>query len=144
MIFLQYLSPQGQQVYDLVSKKARFSENPPICRQKDIYGWFDAPSKTMTLCTDRIISRTQGPFYINQTIFHESIHFAQSCKSFLGTGMTPLGIAPAEMNLSSGQQKDLQNTVRAMGRSRFLVEKEAFAMENQPYKVLKYVKKFCF
>ena len=75
MDFLFYLSPQSMEIYQMVSRKIRVVENAPICRKHDIYGWFSPTEKTMNICTDRIVSRDNVKYYINETLLHESVHF---------------------------------------------------------------------
>ena len=70
MEFLLYLSTQGLDIYNMISKKVLVVENTPICRKHDIYGWYDSNTKTMALCTDRIKSGPNSTYYINETLYH--------------------------------------------------------------------------
>jgi hypothetical protein len=144
MIFTAYLTPSGQEIYDLVSKRIKFLENPPICHQKDIYGWFSSSNKTITFCTDRIKSHGNASYYINETLYHESTHVAQNCKSLFGNNLTVLGINPSSIILSKSKEIDLKTVTSMLGEKSYSVEKEAFWIEDKPKQVIYYLKKFCF
>ena len=143
MEFLLYLSPEGQNLYNLISKKVRIVENAPICRQRPIYGWFDATRKEMTFCTDTIKEGPSAEYYINETLFHESVHLAQACKS--GDGyLEPFGISPSSMPISERRWNDISSVVSRLGNSVRHIEHEAFWMEDKPDKVRYVVQKYCF
>jgi len=143
MQFLLYLSPEGTEIYNMISKKIRVVENTPICRKHDIYGWYQNTSKTMVLCTDRILSNKNSKYYINETLFHESVHVAQACKQNMND-VKEFGISPTSMNLSYNKNKDLMKSVSISGKHTLLLEKEAIWMEDKPEKVKYVVKKYCF
>ena len=140
MDFLFYLSPQSMEIYQMISRKIRVVENSPICRKQDIYGWFSLTEKTMNICTDRIVSRENAKYYINETLLHESVHLAQYCKN---KSLTPLGISSSNMNLSDRRRKDVESAVRLVGSIARQIEKEAFWMEDKPNEVKYVVKKYC-
>jgi hypothetical protein len=143
MEFLLYLSPTGQEIYQMISRKVRVVENTPICRKHNIYGWFDSMRKEMTFCTDTIKQGSSPEYYVNETLFHESVHVAQSCKN--GNGyMEPFGISPSHMPLSEKRWKDVNTVVSAIGNSVRYIEQEAFWMEDKPDKVKYVVQKYCF
>jgi len=139
MDFLLYLSPSGNEIYQTISKKIKFVENTPICRKYDIYGWFDSKSKTMTFCTNRIKFNGNASHYINETLYHESTHVAQSCKN---NKLIPLGLYP--INLPPNKESDLKKSTSISGLNSYKIEREAFWLEDKPKKVLYYLKKFCF
>ena len=140
MEFLLYLSPQSTEIYQMISRRIRVVENTPICRKHDIYGWFNVIEKTMTICTDRIISNDNSKYYINETLLHESVHIAQYCKN---NSLTPLGIANSQMQLSSRRNQDVESAVKISGPLVRQIEKEAFWMEDKPNEVKYVVKKYC-
>ena len=144
MEFLLYLTPIGRDIYNLMSKKIRFVENPPICREHKIYGWYDSKIDTMSICTDIIKKSSNPQYYINETLFHEAVHAAQDCKA-QGTGMwyVPFGIKHSHMALSERRIKDLETSVRINPNNRN-IEREAFWMEDKPEKVKYVVQKYCF
>jgi hypothetical protein len=143
MEFLLYLSPEGQNIYNMISRKVRVVENAPICRKRDIYGWFDSMRKEMTFCTDTIKTGPSPEYYINETLFHESVHVAQSCKNGKGY-LEAFGISPSSMPLSERRWKDVSTVVSSVGNSVKHIEHEAFWMEDKPDKVKYVVQKYCF
>jgi hypothetical protein len=140
MEFLLYLSPQSTEIYQMISRKIRVVENTPICRKHDIYGWFNVIEKTMTICTDRIISNDNSTYYMNETLLHESVHIAQYCKN---NSLTPLGISNSQIQLSSRRNQDIESAVKISGPSVRQIEREAFWMEDKPNEVKYVVKKYC-
>ena len=144
MEFLLYLTPIGRDIYNLMSQKVRFLENPPICREKDIYGWYDASKDTMSICTDRILAGPSPKYYINETLFHEAVHAAQDCKAVhTSYWYVPFGIKPSQMKLSERRRDDLETSVSIHPNNR-AIEHEAFWLEDKPEKVRYVVKKYCF
>ena len=143
MEFLLYLNSTGKDIYSLISQKVRVVENTPICRQHNIYGWFDTNQRTMTICTDRIKNGPNPHYYFNETLFHEATHIAQSCKNGMGPS-TPFWISKNQMPLVSNRLVDLETAKRINGSSVEQVEHEAFWMEDKPEKVRYVLKKFCF
>jgi hypothetical protein len=140
MDFLLYLSPESTEIYQMISRRIRVVENTPICRKYDIYGWFNVNEKTMTICTDRIVSRGDHRYYVNETLLHESVHIAQYCKN---KSLIPLGIASSQLQLSSRRNQDVESAVRISGPSVRQIEREAFWMEDKPNEVKYVVKKYC-
>jgi hypothetical protein len=124
----------------MISRRIRVVENTPICRELNIYGWFNVNKKTMTICTDRIVSRGDYRYYVNETLLHESVHVAQYCKN---KSLTPLGIASSQIQLSSRRNQDVESSVRLLGSSVRQIEREAFWMEDKPNEVKYVVKKYC-
>jgi hypothetical protein len=143
MDFLLYLSPQGMEIYNMISKKIRVVENTPICQKYDIYGWYQNTSKTMVFCTNRIVSKGKPDYDVNETLFHESVHVAQACKQNMKE-IFPLGISSFSMTLPKNKSKDLLKTIQISGKHIALIEKEAFWMEDKPSKVKYVVQKYCF
>jgi hypothetical protein len=141
MEFLLYLSPQSTEIYQMISRRIRVVENTPICRKHDIYGWFNVIEKTMTICTDRIISNNNSKYYINETLLHESVHIAQYCKN---NSLTPLGISNSQIQLSSRRNQDIESAVKISGPLVRQIEREAFWMEDKPNEVKYVLKKYCF
>ena len=143
MEFLLYLSPESTEIYQIISRRIRVVENTPICRKHDIYGWYDSNTKTMALCTDRIKSGPNSTYYINETLYHESVHVAQACK----TGnkyLKSFGISLSDMPISNNRKNDIKNAVSIAGESVRHLEHEAFWMEDKPDKVKYVVQKYCF
>lgn len=143
MEFLLFLRPQTQEIYQMISRKVRIYENAPICKKHDIYGWYDTTNKVMVVCTDKIKSSSSNPeFDINQTILHESVHIAQSCKNSYKK-IYEFGIPISSMNLSKKKQDLLDELVSKYGNPHRNLEHEAFWMEDKPERVRYVVKKYC-
>ena len=135
MDFLFYLSPTGQQIIDSVIKaKFNVRENAPLCRKhKEIYGY--TINKDFVICTNNIkndISPVRH--YINETVYHEAVHVAQTCKR------NPLGITPI---LSFEKLSNVRSSVK-YNKNAFTLEVEAYYLEDKPEEVLSYVQKYCF
>jgi hypothetical protein len=143
MNFFLYLSPEGVEIYNMISKKILVVENAPICQKYDIYGWYQNTSKTMIFCTTRIVSRGNANYYVNETLFHESVHVAQACKQNMKK-IKELGISPLLMPLSRGRNADLSKTIKMSGNNVTHVEHEAYWMEDKPEKVKYVIQKYCF
>lgn len=142
MQFLLYLSPEGTEIYNMISKKVRVVENTPICRSYDIYGWYQNTTKTMTFCTNRIISKGNVKYYVNETLLHESVHVAQSCKANFNY-LTPFGINPSKMYLDYQKENDLKKVI-SFNPDLKDIDREAFWMEDKPNKVKYVLQKYCF
>lgn len=137
---MYYLTPFSLEVYQQISRKFRIEENSPICKKYDIYGWFDHTRQTLSICTERIVSREKAQYYINETLLHEAVHVAQYCKN---KSLTPLGIATSTMNLSSRRRHDVEKAVKLVGHQIRQIEMEAFWMEDKPNEVKYVLKKYC-
>jgi hypothetical protein len=142
MEFLLYLSPEGQSIYNMVSKKIRVVENTPICRQYDIFGFYSAPKKTLTFCTSKIKTYNNIETNVLETLLHESVHVAQSCKGNF-RDLVPFGINSSSMYLNSRRESDLKKVI-AFDYNLKQVDREAFWMEDKPDKVKYVLKKYCF
>jgi hypothetical protein len=144
MEFLLFLRPQTLEVYQMISQKVRIYENTPVCRRHDIFGWFDSRSKTMTICTEKIKSDALIPeLEMNQTILHEAVHVAQSCKNSNGN-IYEFGIPASSMPLARKKKNDLDDLVFTYGKKHRRLEHEAFWLEDKPERVKYVVKKYCF
>jgi hypothetical protein len=143
MDFLIYLLPETKDVYDLVSKKVRFVENSELCRKYDIYGMYQSDTNKFIICTQRIVNGPDVKYYINETVLHEAVHVAQSCKTRNRT-VSPLGISPYDMPLSNRRANDLKKAIRMSGEVTKNIEHEAFWMEDKPNKVKYVLEKYCF
>ncbi len=143
MEFLLYLSPQSQEIYNLISQRVRVVENAPVCRQYDIYGFYELSKNTLVFCTDKIKSRNNIEYDVNETLLHESVHVAQSCKAGRGY-VSAFGISKSHMPLTERRRIDINSSVKISGESIRNIEHEAFWMEDKPDKVKYVVQKYCF
>jgi len=142
MDFLLYLSPEGMDIYNMISRKIRVVENAPVCRKYDIFGFYNASQKTLTMCTSKIKTYDNIEKNINETLMHESTHVAQSCRVNFRY-LTPLGINPSSMYLNYQKETDLKKVI-AFNPNLKNIDREAFWMEDKPNQVKYVVKKYCF
>jgi hypothetical protein len=142
MEFLLYLSPDGQSIYNMVSKKVQVVENAPICRQYDIFGFYSASKKTLTFCTDKIKTYGNVEYNIFETLLHESTHVAQSCKGNFKE-LSAFGINSSSMYLTNRRERDLQKVI-AYNQNLKQIDREAYWMEDKPEKVKYVIQKYCF
>jgi hypothetical protein len=142
MEFLLYLSTQQMDVYKLISKKVRVVENAPICRKYDIFGFYSSEQKVLTMCTETIKKFPNLYVNTNETLMHESVHVAQSCKSGFAF-LDPFRISSSLMSLSYQKENDLKKVIAFDPRLKD-ADREAFWMEDKPEKVKYVVQKYCF
>ena len=129
MDFVNYLQPTQMEILSTLQQaNVVVVENHKSCNPKGTWdGWTFTPrdhrnpynTTMLVMCTDTIQS-VYGDWQleINRTISHESVHVSQACKEGRG-GLEKLGF-----------RKDL--------------EKEAFAIQDNPKEVLRILKKYCF
>jgi len=136
MEFLLYLTPVGQELISKVMmKNYKVVENSAYCRNKEIFGGVDGPR--FVICTNNIKnSISPVDHYVNETVYHEAVHVAQSCKG------GPLKISNATLN--QYKLNDVARSVKVDKRAQYVYETEAYYLEDKPEKVLYYVNKFCF
>lgn len=135
MDFLFYLTPTSQELLKIATKiKYNILENSEICRTyKELFGYNQ--SKNFIICTNNIKNMISPvKYYINETVYHESVHVAQTCKG------GPLGIK--NIYLSNQKLNDVARSVN-YNKDAFTYEVEAYYLEDKPDKVLSYVKKYC-
>lgn len=142
MEFLLYLTSFGRDIYSIVSQKVQVVENTSICtKNRKIYGWYSSSKNTLIMCTKNIKTNSNYRYYINETLFHESVHVAQNCKSNQ-TGMVKLGVNT--LLISPNKLNDVNNSVSISGPKYYNIEKEAYYLEDKPNKISNYLKKYCF
>jgi hypothetical protein len=140
MEFLLYLTPEAREILDLVYKKNYIvKENIELCKKhKEFFGYADSRKK-FVICTDNIKkSGHDVKFYINETIYHESVHVAHYCNGF-----NPFGISLNKMRLSDDKLYSLNNSL-SLSNSKSRIEYEAYWMEDKPNEVKYVLKKYCF
>ena len=140
MEFLLYLTPQAKDILNQIYK-AKYSvrENVGYCRSnKNLFGYADF-GKKFVICTKNIKQSGFNPeHYINETVYHESVHVAHLCN-----GHNPFGIPKKSMILPAFKYQDIRNSVNASG-SNSQMEHEAYWMEDKPDKVKYVLQKYCF
>ena len=144
MDFLIHLSSVNSDIYKILSRKLKFAENSSICKKHNIYGWTDTKWKTISICTNRIKSRNDYVYYLNETFYHESVHAAQYCYNKMSSqGFKAFNINPSLMKLNASRSKDLKTAIKISGDGVRQIEHEAFWMEDKPNKVKYVVEKYC-
>jgi hypothetical protein len=134
MEFLLYLTPAGQEIISrIMLKNYNIMQNAPICRNKELFGTVQSPN--FVICLDNI-KNTISPVkhYVNETVYHEAVHVAQSCKG------GKLGVSAS---LNQYKLNDVMRSVKATG-SHAPYEMEAYYLEDKPEEVLYHLKKYCF
>ena len=134
MEFLLYLTPAGQEIISkIMLKNYNVRENAPVCRDKQLFGLLKSPD--FIICLDNI-KNTISPVkhYVNETVYHEAVHVAQSCKG------SKLGVSAS---LNQYKLNDVMRSVKATG-SYAVYEMEAYHLEDKPEEVLHHLKKYCF
>jgi hypothetical protein len=141
MIFPYYLTPEAKQILDLIAK-ARFNiqENISWCSNVNYAGGVIKQNKTFFICTKTILNGPSPNLYLNETVYHESVHVAQACR-----GMKPLGIPLKDMRLSSEKMHMINKSI-ALTKNEYTrrLEHEAYWLEDKPKETIKYLRKFCF
>lgn len=136
MDFLLYLTPIGIEIINhVMMKNFNVVENVEVCRNKNLFGFVRSPN--FVICTNNI-KNTISPsaFYINETVYHEAVHVAQSCKG------GPLGVK--NITLPSNKLIDVKNSLKTSNSQYTIYEMEAYYLEDKPEEVNYYLKKFCF
>jgi hypothetical protein len=136
MDFLLYLTPIGHEILlNIKSKKYKILENAAICRKhNEIFGFME--HKKFIICTDNIKNNISPvKHYVNETIYHEAVHVAQSCRGST-LGLKNIKLAP--------QKYDEVKRSTIYSDSAFAHEVEAYYLEDKPKLVLSYLKKYCF
>jgi len=126
----------------MVSNKVRVVENAPICKKYDIFGFYDSAKRVLTMCTDTLKKFENLHINVNETLMHESVHVAQSCKTRF-TFLDSFGINPSFMPLSYQKEQDLKKVITFDSRLKY-IDREAFWMEDKPEKVKYVLQKYCF
>lgn len=147
MEFLLYLTPIGNQILNnLVSSRFHIYENSGPCKTEKIFGYTQYPNKVF-ICTQNIKSLGYDPnIYVNETLYHESVHAAQFCRSKKTFGFKDrIGLSKQSMPIADYKYKDIQQSVKVTKNYSWAhQEHEAFYLEDKPKKVLNYIRKFCF
>jgi hypothetical protein len=133
MEFLLYLTPTGREIISrIILQNYNVKQNAPICRNKEIFGF--VKSSDFIICLDNIKnSISPVKHYVNETVYHEAVHVAQSCKK------DKLGVS---VSLNSYKLNDVAKSVNISG-GYASYESEAYYLEDKPTKVLYYLKKYC-
>ena len=138
MEFFLYLTPIGNDIMRSLAK-ARFDirENIGLCSNKNVFGY--TQNKKFVVCTKNIKNGGWDVrHYVNETVYHEAVHSAQTCKGSI------FRIPRDKMYLPENKLQDIKNSVSVVGGyDANLREHEAYWMEDKPEKVKYVVQKYC-
>ena len=143
MIFLYYLTLEGKQIVDLITKsRFQVKENISWCAD-GYYGGVIKENKTFFICTKNILKGADPQKNLIETVYHEAVHVAQQCKG--GNDLKPIGIPLVQMPLPLKKMRDIESSL-ALTKKKYMRtnEHEAFWLEDKPTQVIYYLKKFCF
>ena len=136
MEFPSYLTPAGQQIISIISSmKYTLRENASTCNNKEIFGHHRPPNST--ICLDNIKNKISPvKHYVNETVYHEAVHVAQTCK---GSNLN------IETPLSENKLNDVKRSAKIITGKAFYDprEMEAYYLEDKPEIVLYQLKKYC-
>jgi hypothetical protein len=123
-----------------------------VCSNHDIYGWHQAWTNKIVLCSKQIKAETSsGREYkalLEVTLNHEAVHVAQFCRRknsgipYLGVDVTKLYALPPSVQSEikrSNQMGNLQ-LIRSLA---WRVEAEAFYYETKPQEVSRQLALYC-
>ena len=94
------------------------------------------------MCTSKIKTHANVETNVQETLSHESVHVAQSCKSNFRY-LSSFGINSSSMNLSYYKEIDLKKVI-SFNPDLKQIDREAFWMEDKPEKIKQVLKKYCF
>lgn len=151
--WLQDLDPGYQGLVSTMKRKGfTIEENPAVCKQRDVVGYYNWDQPTVKICTNRIAKLNPDPsafrLLLQQTVAHEAVHVAQSCRQRL-SGKRTLELAASRLDaLPSSVRADIQKSLASdrtnQPRSvQWRTEAEAWAMEDTPDQVIAALQQFC-
>lgn len=143
-------------IYKLMANRVQVVENSQVCRTYNIFGFYEPQENKLSICTAKIKQYPNIKFNINQTLVHESVHYAQACKArkerksvfsifrsiITNRDFSPLGIPRGAMVLSREKKDGLQKAV-AINPMNQQIEHEAFWLEDSPVQTKKMIMKHC-
>jgi len=126
--------------------------NPPICQQKDAFGWYHAQMSMLVVCQEnakgtKMVTWTQEDL---DTLRHEAHHLVQDCMdNALDGELTAVYVSPEELVravLSNEQVLSIMETYEDASDNRKVMELEAFSVAtmNNPLEQVADINKYCF
>jgi len=151
--WLKDLDPSYQDLVRTMKQKGfGIEENARVCREQDVVGYYTWDQPMVKICTNRIAKLNPDPsdfrLLLQQTVAHEAVHVAQSCRQRL-SGQRTLGLAASRLySLPSSVRADIQRSLSPtrsnLPRSvQWRTEAEAWAMEDTPDQVIAVLERFC-
>lgn len=152
-VWLRDLDPSYQELVGVMRQKGfTIEENAKICKKHDVVGFYSWGDRAVKVCTARIASLNGEPSafraLLQQTIAHEAVHVAQSCR-LSRVGKSSLELSAARLyalpqSVRSEIERSLATAYYDSPRSvRWRIEAEAMAMEDTPDQVIAALKRFC-
>ncbi|MCP9891426.1 hypothetical protein KBY57_10215 [Cyanobium sp. Aljojuca 7D2] len=152
-VWLRDLDPAYQDLASVMKKKGfTIDENATICKQLDIVGYYYWGHRTIKICTDSIAKLNGDPsafrLLLQQTLAHEAVHVAQSCRQRL-SGKPSLELAASRLySLPPSVRSDIQKSIASNRTNhprsvQWRIEAEAWAMEDTPDQVIAALQRFC-
>ena len=153
--FYKHLDSIGREIMYKVDSSQNVTywpkENTPSCKSNNDAIWFGyvnypgiLSSSDFVICTYNIwnyFGQREFEYEINSTVRHEAAHSAQFCKG----GNYHLGVDKRKFLGYPNEKVYGPNSIyRNLTYSEQLMELEAFALESEPYLVLRNLDRFCF
>ena len=153
MEFILFLSRLDKEILELI-RKADYTimENAPICEiGKNFVGFHNGKEKIIVICTEnakklgnyrenQIINDNDNHktrLFIRRALRHEATHIAQWCNENELTGI----IGDLENKIHENKLRALESSLDLSGS--FMMEVEAYVMEDKPNSVIKALEKYC-
>lgn len=151
--WLRDLDPGYQDLVGVMKQKGfTIDENATICKKRDVVGFYTWGDRAVKICTNRIAKINPDPsafrLLLQQTIAHEAVHLAQSCRYRRGDKPS-LELSAARLyglppSVRSDIERSLATSYYNSPRSvRWRIEAEAIAMEDTPDQVIAALQRFC-
>ncbi len=153
MEFILFLGRLDKEILELI-RKAEYTimENAPICEiGKNFVGFHNGTEKIIVICTENakrlgnykestIINDNDNHktrLFIRRALRHEATHAAQWCNENKITGI----IGDLENRINENKLSALESSLDLSGN--FMMEVEAYVMEDKPKSVIKALEKYC-
>ena len=126
--------------------------NPPICQQRDAFGWYDSGRSMLVVCQEnakgtKMVVWTQEDL---DTLRHEAHHLVQDCMdNALDGELASVYVSPDELVkavLSNEQIVSIMKSYENASNNRKVMELEAFSVAkmNNPLEQVADINKYCF
>ena len=153
--YYKHLDSVGKEIMEKVDSSQNITywpgENLPACKSGGSEIWFGYVSwpgffsqSDFVICTYNIWSyygENQFQYQINSTVRHEAAHSAQFCKG----GNNLLGVDKRKFEGYPNERVYGPASIyKKLPYGEQLMELEAFALESEPYFVLRNLERFCF
>ncbi len=153
--FLLFLNSQEKQILDLI-QKANYTveENTPLCLiNEKFFGFLKKKPKIVVICTENakeyggynfMKNTNSGTSFktglmIRRALRHESVHVAQECNN----GNLIQSNNGKKTKINDLKTNAMKASIALVGEREGEREYEAYAMEDQPRKIITALKKFC-